>query len=90
MSVLASKLKVFSPPGNIDDLSDANRAGWSEAVSSWMSNEITGRTAGRTPLKQFFDGTVTAYRQAQQGVKITWTGFPKRACVSDVPSIRTG
>ncbi|KAH6844692.1 hypothetical protein B0I37DRAFT_433185 [Chaetomium sp. MPI-CAGE-AT-0009] len=83
-------LPEFNPPGwpYVDDgLSAEQKATWSQLVSSWMQNEITATnddgsplTGGggvlRTPLTQFFNGTVTAYNTAQEPQTISWTGFP--------------
>ncbi|KAL2827347.1 hypothetical protein BDW59DRAFT_160313 [Aspergillus cavernicola] len=74
-----TKLKRFSPPGELQELSLDNQIKWSEKyISRWMENEIKGNGVGTTPLHQFFNGTKTAYDRSQQGVAITWTAFPKR------------
>ena len=49
-----------------------------------MNDEIAGKVPGRTPLKQFFNGTVTAYEVGQAGVKIVWNGFPNRVILEIV------
>ncbi len=79
MSVNAATIAEFSAPGNIDELTPANRSLWSrEFISRWMNDEIEGNHPGRTPLTQFFNGTVTAYEVGQAGVNIVWNGFPNR------------
>lgn len=79
-----TKLKWFSPPAELQDLSPENQLEWSEKyISRWMEDEIEGNVPGRSPLRQFFNGTKTAYDQSQQGIQITWAAFPKR--VSDTP-----
>ena len=75
----ASKLPEFSPPGNLPDLTQENKSLWSKTrISQWIDDEIAGRQPGRTPLKQFFNGTTTAYQTGQNGVEITWNGFPNK------------
>ncbi|KAF8544174.1 hypothetical protein BDD12DRAFT_724447 [Trichophaea hybrida] len=48
-----------------------------------MNNEIAGGGAGpcgkpRTPLSQFFNGTVTAFDTTQKPKVVSWNGFPNR------------
>ena len=83
-------LSEFDPPGypDVDDgLTAEQRLGWSQKISGWMNMEITavepdgGPLEGpdgipRTPLTQFFNGTITAYETTQKPVAITWTAFP--------------
>jgi hypothetical protein len=74
-----TKLKKFSPPGELQELSPDNQTKWSEQyVSRWMEDEIKGNASGRIPLPQFFNGTKTAYDRSQEGIAITWAAFPKR------------
>ncbi|KAH8427107.1 uncharacterized protein LDX57_004824 [Aspergillus melleus] len=74
-----SKLPRFSPPGNLDDLTETNKEEWSSKyISKWMNDEIAGRVEGREPLPQFFNGTVTAYDQSQEPVEISWNAFPAK------------
>ncbi|EON68667.1 hypothetical protein W97_07925 [Coniosporium apollinis CBS 100218] len=74
-----SKLSQFSPPGNLLDLTLDNRSPWSNIkISEWVNDEMSGRRPGRIPLKQFFNGTDTAYHIGQDGIKIMWIGFPNR------------
>lgn len=89
-NVTAQVLPELNPPGwpYVDDgLSAENKAAWSREVSSWMETEITAKnpdgtplTGGsnvlRTPLTQFFNGTVTAYDTSQPPQTISWIGFP--------------
>ncbi|KAK6516000.1 hypothetical protein TWF281_004590 [Arthrobotrys megalospora] len=85
MSFRAETLPLHSPPGNLDDLTDANKKLWSEdRISAWMNQEINqipypvpgpcGTERGK--LSQFFDGTVTPFETGQQGVAVTWKAFP--------------
>ena len=83
-------LPELNPPGwpyVNDGLSAEQKEAWSQLVSSWMQVEITAKnpdgsplTGGggivRTPLAQFFNGTVTAYDTTQPPQTISWTGFP--------------
>jgi hypothetical protein len=83
-------LDRFDPPGSpyVDDgLSDADKLAWSKQISSWMTTEINAKDENgdpleggggvlRTPLTQFFNGTVTAFDVDQDPVAITWIGFP--------------
>jgi hypothetical protein len=87
--LLPQTLPDFSPPGDLKEFNAETAKFWSDkCISYWMTGEITADpnvvTAGRTPLKQFFNGTVTAFEQSQQPTAITWDAFPKlvRACVS--------
>lgn len=74
----AERLTAFSPPGNVNDLSVANRSGWSKSVADWIDSEIGRGSGSGHPLTQFFNPTVTAYSQNQQGATITWNGFPNK------------
>ena len=81
---------MFDPPGypDVDDgLTPEQRLGWSEQISGWMDLEIKAVHpngdpldgpfgTNRTPLTQFFNGTVTAFETNQKPVSITWIGFP--------------
>jgi len=83
MSVKTSTIPEFNPPGNLSELTDANKKIWSEKfISQWMNNEITGNVEGpyqkRDPLTQFFNGTVVPYDTTQQPTGITWTAFPNQ------------
>jgi hypothetical protein len=83
-------LPELNPPGwpYVDDgLSAEQKAAWSQQVSDWMKTEITAKNDDgspliggggvvRTPLTQFFNGTVTAYDTTQPPQTISWTGFP--------------
>ena len=72
------KLQQFSPPAYLTDIKPENVKAWSDTISGWMDDEIAGRVPGRSPLKQFFNGTETAYVQSADHVNITWFGFPKK------------
>lgn len=99
MSLKASVLTEFDPPGfpYVDDLQPQNKITWSRTrVSDWMQNEITATNddgtplqgpngINRTPLDQFFNGTVTAFETGQKADPIHWAAFPKR--VSTVYSL---
>jgi hypothetical protein len=87
-------LPELDPPGwpYVDDhLSVGQKVEWSQLVSSWMNSEITAKnddgsplTGGggviRTPLTQFFNGTVTPYDTEQGAQRVTWIGFPGLVC----------
>ncbi|KEF57335.1 uncharacterized protein A1O9_05252 [Exophiala aquamarina CBS 119918] len=76
-------LSQFSPPAFLTDIKPENVKAWSDIISGWMDDEIAGRHEGRTPLKQFFNGTETPYDQSADHVNITWFGFPKKVIGSD-------
>ncbi|KAK3985451.1 hypothetical protein QBC44DRAFT_250420 [Cladorrhinum sp. PSN332] len=90
-----STLSEFDPPGfpYVDDnLTPAQKLNWSKQVSEWMNTEITAKQpdgeplpgpddTNRTPLPQFFNGTVTAFDVNQDPLQITWTGFPNIVAV---------
>ena len=83
-------LDIYSPPGNLSDLSTDNQKQWSESyIAHWIQSEIKavdpdtdepplygGGGIIRTPLSQFFDGTVTPFDVDQTPATITWIGFP--------------
>ncbi|KAL4860699.1 hypothetical protein BDV12DRAFT_204774 [Aspergillus spectabilis] len=76
-------IQRLSAPGHLQDLTTPNEIIWSEQnISQWLDDEIEGNVLGRTPLRQFFNGTKTAYDQDQPGVAITWTAFPRRVLKS--------
>lgn len=90
----ASTLPAFNPPGfpsQDDGLNAQQRAAWSDTISEWMTNEISGQYRDengnlqpldgpcgtyRTKLPQFFNGTVTPFNTAQKPALISWIGFP--------------
>lgn len=86
----AQVLPELNPPGwpyVNDGLSAGQKEAWSQEVSSWMETERTAKnpdgttlTGGsnviRTPLTQFFNGTVTPYNTEQPPQPISWIGFP--------------
>ncbi|KAJ5312238.1 hypothetical protein N7508_003068 [Penicillium antarcticum] len=81
-STTNSVLKRHAPPGNLSDLTEANKEKWSkDFISTWMQGEIdadpnvVGR--GRTPLKQFFDGVKTPFNQGDTPKAVEWNAFPK-------------
>jgi hypothetical protein len=75
-------LPGFSSPGDLKEFNAETAKFWSEeCISYWMNGEINADphvvASGRTPLPQFFNGTVTAFEQTQQPTAITWDAFPK-------------
>ncbi|GKZ38164.1 hypothetical protein AbraIFM66950_010159 [Aspergillus brasiliensis] len=75
-------LKRHEPPGNLPDLSEENKNLWSQNyISYWMKGEIDADPnvvgKGRTPLTQFFDGTVTPFNQQDPPRVVEWNAFPK-------------
>ncbi|KAK4462142.1 hypothetical protein QBC42DRAFT_268512 [Cladorrhinum samala] len=90
-----STLAEFDPPAYpyVDDnLTPAQKLDWSKQISEWMNTEITAKQpdgsslpgpgdTDRTPLPQFFNGTVTAFDVNQDPLEITWTGFPNIVAV---------
>lgn len=82
-------LEAYSPPGNLSDLTVDNQKLWSKLqIAHWIQSEINAvdpDTGGplegpngiiRTPLSQYFNGTVTPFDVDQTPVAITWTAFP--------------
>jgi len=52
-----------------------------------MNDEIAGNEEGpwgikRTPLQQFFNGTITAYETTQEPTPIQWIAFPKKVSIA--------
>ncbi|KAK4224653.1 hypothetical protein QBC38DRAFT_485047 [Podospora fimiseda] len=88
-------LSEFDPPGYpyVDDkLTPAQKLEWSKGISEFMNTEISAKQPDgtpldgpdntfRTPLTQFFNGTVTAFDVDQEPVQITWIGFPNIVAV---------
>jgi hypothetical protein len=82
MTANTSTLPDFSPPANLPEFSADTRKIWSsDYISYWMTGEINadGNVVGpgRTKLKQYFNGTATAYDTQQSGQAVTWNAFPK-------------
>lgn len=80
-----STLPDYDPPGNLPDMNPQTRKVWSQQIKGWMDDEINPdpqerKVTGRTPLKQYFDGTVTAFDRSQQPVTVPWNAFPKLVC----------
>lgn len=80
----AQVLPGFSPPGDLPDFNPETREIWSRNyISRWMTGEINAdpRVVGpnRTPLQQFFNGTVTPFDNSKQ-IPVTWNAFPKLVC----------
>ena len=83
-------LNAYSPPGHLSDLTDGNKQLWSKQnIARWIQCEIDAvdpqhpskPLSGayglpRTPLAQFFNGTVTAFDVDQTPAVIDWTAFP--------------
>lgn len=94
-------LTEFDPPGfpYVDEIRSQNKIAWSKTrISDWMQNEITAKNDDgtplqgpngiiRTPLDQFFNGTVTPFNTGQAPDPIHWTAFPKRVSMGDLPFI---
>lgn len=91
-----SRLPAFDPPGwpYVDDgLTPEQKTSWStDNISDWMNVEISAKNDDgkplqggggviRTPLTQFFNGTITPYDLGQKPVSISWIGFPKLASI---------
>lgn len=90
MSFKVQTLAEFDPPAYpiVDDgLTPDQRLQWSKQIAEWMDMEITAtqpdgeplpgpHDTNRTPLPQFFNGTITPYDTDQKPVPITWNGFP--------------
>lgn len=77
---MASILPRHAPPGNLSDLSEANKDKWSNKfISYWMQGEIDANpdvvSKGRTKLTQFFDATKTAADQSKPK-PVKWNAFP--------------
>ena len=78
-------LPEFHPPANLDDMTPEVQKIWSEKyISYWMTGEIEAdehvTVPGRTPLAQYFNGTVTAFDQSQKVTPVTWNAFPNLVC----------
>lgn len=72
-------LKMFNPPGYLDDLSQEHKQQWSDSyIGQWTADEIAGRESQNTPLKQYFNPTKTAYDMKQKPISISWFAFPNR------------
>ena len=74
-------LPEFHPPANLDDMTPEVQKIWSEKyISYWMTGEIEAdkdvTIPGRTPLSQYFNGTVTAFDWSQKVTPVTWNAFP--------------
>ncbi|KAJ5086935.1 hypothetical protein NUU61_008242 [Penicillium alfredii] len=77
---MASVLSRHAPPGNLPELSEANKDKWSkDFISHWMQGEIDANpdvvSKDRTKLTQFFDATKTASDQRKPKA-VTWNAFP--------------
>ena len=86
-----STLPDFDPPGNLPDLNAETRQVWSNKfISYWMTGEIEANTdvtiQKRTPLQQYFNGTIVPFDTTQKPNPVTWTAFPKRVCKLDCRS----
>lgn len=76
-----SVLPRHEPPGNLPDLTEANKEKWSkDYISTWMQGEIDAdpNVVGkdRTELTQFFDGTKTPFNQDDPPATVEWNAFP--------------
>jgi hypothetical protein len=63
-------LSSFSPPGNLDELSEEGRAGWSERVAREF------RKFDRSEFPQFLDPTVDDLSPDAATRAVTWVAFP--------------
>ena len=79
MSLHTATLPDFAPPGNLNELTSENKQTWSsQYISKWMNDEIAGNNPGRSPLSQFFNGTVTPFDVSQSPARIQWIAFPNK------------
>ncbi|KAF9459656.1 hypothetical protein BDZ94DRAFT_997828 [Collybia nuda] len=67
-------LARHDPPGFVDDLTEANKQGWSDTISSFMLTENVSSTL--TP--QFYDATKVLEVNPVPIEPITWFAFPKK------------
>lgn len=79
-----------------DKLDEQQKATWSNMISDLMTLEIEAEYRDdkgklhplpgpnhtiRTPLTQFFNGSVTPFDIDQKPIHITWNGFPNIVCI---------
>ncbi|QRV92522.1 COBW/P47K family protein [Ceratobasidium sp. AG-Ba] len=66
-------LRRHDPPGFVEDLSEANKDGWSAIISGFMLTEQVSPIL--TP--QFYDETKVVVENPSS-YKVTWIGFPRK------------
>jgi hypothetical protein len=67
-------LSRHDPPGFVDDLTEENRQGWSDLISSFMLTDRVSPTL--TP--QFYDAVKVIEKNPIATQKVTWIAFPKK------------
>ena len=75
-------LERIDPPGNLDDLDEAQRTQWSDRLSSDIDSNID-----RYNLRQFYNPTKVETAGDAQSKTIDWTAFPKNVTLN-TPSDR--
>ncbi len=71
-------LQSFCPPANLDDLTPAQRAAW----SNFISNYLDGRKNTGEVREQFFNPLGVALGADQALLPIRWTAFPKQVALT--------
>src|SRR5215217_2247349 len=80
-------LAAFDPPGNLDELSPAARAQWSQFVSARFDAAIAGQPASvrnDSPRAQYYNAVKTDTAADAQTKEIAWTAFPRQIQITSI------
>ncbi len=80
-------LDRFDPPGQLDELDEAQRRAWSQWISDQLDEAARGdpdRFLHDAPRAQFFNPTKREIGDDSQSVDIAWIAFPKQVATDAV------
>jgi len=67
---------AFSPPGNVGDFTESQRAGWSELIDHWVSTKVDALKADGGEPVAFFNERLTPVPPDAAEAAIDWDAFP--------------
>lgn len=72
-------MQRFDPPGFLDDMTEPQKAAWSQQVSAWLDRARVGNLTGNDgPRPQFFNPLTDPPSADAQRAVIAWNAFPRR------------
>lgn len=91
--MIGSIYPSFNPPGNVQDLTPSQQAGWSDRINTWIEKGKKGRTVAEykgqyyevlnnAPRPQFFNPTKTKKASDFAEKEVSWIAFPRQVQIS--------
>ncbi|MBG0831986.1 hypothetical protein HS041_30230 [Planomonospora sp. ID67723] len=82
MTITASRLAAYGPPGRLTDLDEIGRQAWHVLISESVDRAIKGPDPSQalhdSPRPQFYNLTKTETAPDAAEVAVRWTAFPRR------------